>query len=113
MTDDTKGTNPSHNFNNDADQAERLRQLREDMRQRNANAGDDDGGRPYGQARPTPIDTLPLVAPAWSQALGSQPKEAPLGTNVNWLPDCSGLGGRDPAQWPNEFDPPPTEETEQ
>ena len=113
MIDDTKGTNPSHNFNNDADQAARLRQLREDQRARNASAGDDDGVRPYAQARPTPLDTAPIVAPSCSQALASQPKEAPLGVNVNWLPDCSGIGGRDPAVWPSEFDPSPTEEPEQ
>jgi hypothetical protein len=112
MTPDNTGTEGTHPFDQPADQAERLRQLREDQRARIGAAGDDDGGRPYNQARATAPDAAPIVAPAWSQALASQPKEEPLGVNVHWLPDCSGVGGRDPAEWPSAFDPPTTEEAD-
>lgn len=65
-----------------------------------ARGEDDLGGRWYP------------AGPAWCTDAAAQPKEAPLGVNVNWLPDCSGIGGRDSAQWPSEFEPNPTSSEE-
>ncbi|PDT62579.1 hypothetical protein [Bradyrhizobium diazoefficiens] len=38
---------------------------------------------------------MPYAAPAWSRDAALLPPESPLGWNVNELPDCSGIGGRE------------------
>lgn len=38
---------------------------------------------------------MPYAAPAWSRDAALLPPEPPLGWNVNELPDCSGIGGRE------------------
>ena len=38
---------------------------------------------------------MPFAAPAWSRDAALLPAEPPLGWDVNELPDCSGIGGRE------------------
>ena len=101
MNDDPKGTQGNQAYTQEADQAARLRQLREDQRARNGSAGDDDGGRPT-TTQAQALSALPLAAPAWSRALASLPPERPLGYDINaqvdmetcwWDPDAIGPRG--------------------
>lgn len=110
MRDDSaldKGTGGTQPYNQpDATQAERRAVLKQRPGEREPTTyhqlaqGEDDLGGRWAE----PPAKYP-AGPAWTRDLAAQPKEAPLGVNVNWLPDCSGIGGRDPADWPSEFEP--------
>lgn len=113
MSSDSKSTGGTREYQQpEATQSERRAMLKQDAQARTY--FELAQGDPDAEGGPTVVGASAfgpkLPAPAWSH--DPTGKEAPLGSRVDWLPDCSGIGGRDPAEWPSEFEQKPTEAEE-